>query len=555
MRLKVFWYPCGRRHGNFGDMLTPMLLDYFDVAYEWAPAERADLVGIGSVCEKIPASFQGIIWTSGNLMGDHRNQFPEARVVALRGKLTQARTQCSNSESILLGDGGLLCHLLAPPVTKRYKLGVIPHYVDHGHEILNAIAGASSEICVIDVCDEAHKVIRQVAQCENILSSSLHGLILADSLRIPNRWLRAFGEVLGAGFKFRDYYSAFGIEAPGPLVPSATDTLDTLLSQIGDYERPNIDQLQESLMRSLNDVLGTPQAAASRRTGLAASTPDTPHARSKEFETVAKQPKESTTSRSARWRIFIVGTGRTGTCWFGDLLRTHPSIRSFVEPRPVFDLVTSMAVDPGREAELLEPALREYDRLFCRAYPFHFADKTHPALWIASHLKDHYDDSIFIALRRNVEPTVASMLQHNGVRRWCEEWARYPVPNRFLGITMANLEWYRDASVLERCVARWWSHENEIDRLVSRLGERMFTVKYERLVIEPRATLENVREFLALREPFPDVKSQRESLNKWEDYLTAKDIDRIQIALKTLSENGQVNSCCPQDLQTSSSQY
>jgi hypothetical protein len=201
-------------------------------------------------------------------------------------------------------------------------------------------------------------------------------------------------------------------------------------------------------------------------------------------------------------------------------------------------MVTSMAVDPDREAELLEPALREYDRLFCRAHPFHFADKTHPALWIARHLQDHYDDSIFIALRRNVEPTVASMLQHNGVRRWCEEWETYPVPNRFLGITAANVEWYRSASVLQRCVARWWSHENEIDRLVRDLGERILTVQYERLVEDPQATLEGVRKFLGLREKFPDAKPQAKSLDKWKDYLTQDDVDQIHAALTTLSQHG-----------------
>jgi hypothetical protein len=547
MRLKVFWYPCGRRHGNFGDMLTPLLLDYFNVAYEWAPVERAELVGIGSLCEKIPASFKGVVWTSGNLLGGYRNRFPEAQVVALRGKLTQDRTQCSTSDNILLGDGGLLCHVLASPARKRYKLGVVPHYVDHDHTILKQIANTSTEICVIDICDEAHSVIRQVAQCENILSSSLHGLILADSLGIPNRWLKAFGEVIGDGFKFRDYYSAFGIEPPLPLVPSPTDTLDSLLPKIGDYERPRIALLQESLMRSLQDVLGTPKAAASRRSTLAARALKSPVAPSEVSASVAKQSNKSSRSHFTRRRIFIVGTGRSGTCWFGDLLGTHPSIRSFVEPRPVFDMVTAMAVNPDREAELLAPALQEYDRLFCRAYPFHFADKTHPALWIAEQLKEHYEDSVFIALRRDVEPTVASMLQHNGVRRWCEEWERYPAPNRFLGITEANIEWYRDASVLERCVARWWSHENEIDRLAGALQERLLTVKYEWLVEDPRATLAAVQEFLELREQFQDAKADSRTLDKWRDYLTEKDIDRIHRALKTLSEKEQGRCYCSPD--------
>jgi hypothetical protein len=137
------------------------------------------------------------------------------------------------------------------------------------------------------------------------------------------------------------------------------------------------------------------------------------------------------------------------------------------------------------------------------------------------------------------------MLQHNGVRRWCEEWERYPVPNRFLGITVANMEWYRDASVLERCVARWWSHQNEIARLESLLGERLLTVKYERLVTDTRATLEAVREFLGLREHFPDSTSHSQPLDKWKDYLTPEDIDRIHGALVTLSEKGQAggSSC------------
>jgi hypothetical protein len=416
-------------------------------------------------------------------------------------------------------------------------LGLIPHYVDHDHAILKEIANTSPEICLIDICDEPHSVIRRVSQCDNILSSSLHGLILADSLGIPNRWLGAFGEVIGAGFKFRDYYSAFGLEPPQPLVPRASDTLDTLLPQIDDYERPNLIQLQENLMRSLDDVLVPRRAASlSRRSNLPARTLNGSRAISEEGKPVLEQRSATRRSHITRWKIFIVGTGRSGTCWFGDLLGTHPSIRSFVEPRPVFDMVTSMAVNPEREAELLAPALREYDRLFCRAHPFHFADKTHPALWIAGHLKDHYEESVFIALRREVEATVASMLQHHGVRRWCEQWDQYPVPNRFLGITAANVDWYRDALVLERCVARWRSHENEIDRLAGVLKERMFTVQYERLVEDPKTTLAAVRDFLALRERFPDAKPQTGSLDKWKGYLTDLDVRRIQAALKTLAE-------------------
>jgi hypothetical protein len=545
MTLKVFWYRCGPRHGNFGDVLTPLLLDYFDVRCEWASAESANLIGIGSICEKIPIDFSGIIWTAGNLKGAHRNRFPDARVVALRGKLTHKRTKCGPSNEIMLGDGGLLCHLLAPRVRKRYKLGIIPHYVDEDHEALKRVASSNGNICLIDVCDDPHAVIRRVAQCENILSSSLHGLVLADSLHIPNRWFKAFGNVLGDGFKFRDYYSVFGLERAEPLVMLPTDNLDSLLSQIVDYARPNIDQIQKSLLDSLKDLLGVGRRAAAH-----SSTPESlrrrTFSRKQQFggatqNYCSQRARASCTNAPpSRRRIFVMGTGRSGTCWLGDLLGTHPSIQSFVEPRPVFDLVTAIAIDPRRKGSLLESVLGEYDRLFDLAQPLHFADKTHPVLWLAEEIAARFDDSRFIAMLRDVEPTVASMLQHRGVRRWCEQWVRYPVPNRFLGITPANLEWYKRASILERCVARWWAHHKEVLRLASILGSRLLVIRYESLVMDTRLNLAKVAEFLGLEEAFPEATAKDESLFKWKDYLTENDIASIHCCLEFLSKGDRL---------------
>jgi pyruvyltransferase len=44
--------------------------------------------------------------------------------------------------------------------------------------------------------------------CENILTSSLHGVILSDSYNIPNLWFKATDGITGDGFKFRDYYQS-----------------------------------------------------------------------------------------------------------------------------------------------------------------------------------------------------------------------------------------------------------------------------------------------------------------------------------------------------------
>ena len=53
-------------------------------------------------------------------------------------------------------------------------------------------------------------VCRDISGCERILSSSLHGLIIADSFSIPNRRIGFYNNLKGGDFKFEDYASALG---------------------------------------------------------------------------------------------------------------------------------------------------------------------------------------------------------------------------------------------------------------------------------------------------------------------------------------------------------
>ena len=62
--------------------------------------------------------------------------------------------------------------------------------------------------------------LKQLNACDVVLSSAMHGLIAADSLGIPNAWMRLSDRLTGGDWKFRDYYSVFGVE------PTALDLKD-----------------------------------------------------------------------------------------------------------------------------------------------------------------------------------------------------------------------------------------------------------------------------------------------------------------------------------------
>ena len=56
------------------------------------------------------------------------------------------------------------------------------------------------------------QILEEIASCEYVLSSSLHGLIVSDSFGIPNQRLVVSEKLVGDGYKFNDYYSAFGVK-------------------------------------------------------------------------------------------------------------------------------------------------------------------------------------------------------------------------------------------------------------------------------------------------------------------------------------------------------
>lgn len=247
--LHAYWWRRPEGRGNFGDDLNRSLLaSVASVPVELAPIDRARLIAIGSILQQVQPRVGERLhcWGAGVIRPTAPVAWDALHVHAVRGKLTRALAP-RGSHSSALGDPALLISRFVPrpPIAKRYRLGIVPHYVDASSAWV-AAAAASDEVAVLDVEVKPAVLVEQLSQCEAVVSSSLHGLIAADALAVPNAWIKLSDGVAGGNFKFDDYYSAFDeVRPPWNLKPVSALARDVLRSY-----RPfeGITRVQERLL-------------------------------------------------------------------------------------------------------------------------------------------------------------------------------------------------------------------------------------------------------------------------------------------------------------------
>lgn len=83
---------------------------------------------------------------------------------------------------------------------KKHKLGIIPHYVDYDMAV-----ELFPDKKIIKIINTPENFINEICECEEIWSSSLHGLIIPEVYGIPVKRMLLSDKVIGGGFKFNDY--------------------------------------------------------------------------------------------------------------------------------------------------------------------------------------------------------------------------------------------------------------------------------------------------------------------------------------------------------------
>ena len=70
-----------------------------------------------------------------------------------------------------------------------------------------------------------------------------------------------------------------------------------------------------------------------------------------------------------------------------------------------------MALGVGDVDELMPGVIQWYKRQRIAAKPKHYADKSHPNIWLIEHLVRAFPDALFVGTQRQPYATVASMLR------------------------------------------------------------------------------------------------------------------------------------------------
>lgn len=210
---KAYWW---QRTVNFGDALAPLLLGRFaDLSVESAQVETAEIVSIGSVLEHIPPHWKGYIVGSGKLREQSKIKFDPAqtKILALRGPLTAKGIPGHYA----LGDPGLLAGELISHVDQQkvWDLGILPHWQDDqlADRFVSLIPPKFSTR-VINPANDPIQVIKEIAACRRLVTSSLHGAIVADSIGGIPRRIEYCNKLDADGglFKFKDYSASIQCE-------------------------------------------------------------------------------------------------------------------------------------------------------------------------------------------------------------------------------------------------------------------------------------------------------------------------------------------------------
>lgn len=237
---------------NLGDALSPILvsaLTGLSVKHQHFDAPRRKLACVGTIGHALK---NGIvhIWGTGvdkaknpvdrSLNYYQRPEQTEFHVHALRGPFSAHtfRTQGIEVPEVYGDPVWFLPALMPPAPEKKYELGVIVHISElteltHTARVRPELIryrippSLSSQVRLIitlthPTLESLEQKVAEITACKRIVSTSLHGLVIAETYRIPCAYFQVRGhgsntvtiadETACIEHRFRDFYGGMGLQ-------------------------------------------------------------------------------------------------------------------------------------------------------------------------------------------------------------------------------------------------------------------------------------------------------------------------------------------------------
>jgi pyruvyltransferase len=225
--------------GNFGDLLTPHIFEYFKINYNYTKY-NTQAISVGSIARHAVENM--IVLGSGVLsVNDKLN--PKANWRLVRGPYTRLLVLMQGGSCPqIYGDPALILPEIWDAAPKKYDIGIVPHlgdklYVDQLYPSYHRIDITGQDV---------KSTNKSITECRFIISSSLHGIIAAHAYGIPAAWVKFGNRLEGDDIKFFDYYASVGLDCKKSTITDPDFTLPKI------NLRPQIKKIFEEVRNEFN---------------------------------------------------------------------------------------------------------------------------------------------------------------------------------------------------------------------------------------------------------------------------------------------------------------
>jgi pyruvyltransferase len=249
---------------NYGDAISVLVIEkIFKIKVEHSVLSNTypvddHVISMGSIMDYVTSD--SIIWGTGYIEESSYlgrkyllSGVKPKMIHAVRGKLTRNKLISEGVDCPeVYGDPALLLPLIYSLENKiKYKYGLIPHYVDVNHNLIKEIPDVS--LINIMTGHFPYLLLDKISEVEIVISSSLHGLIVAVAYGKPCIWVKFSNRIVGGEFKFLDFFSALDYDATYMCLDltNSTELSEEILNcYIIHVDQEKVKKVQDDLIKS-----------------------------------------------------------------------------------------------------------------------------------------------------------------------------------------------------------------------------------------------------------------------------------------------------------------